>query len=53
MKIIKVKNKIVGDKIYWKYLMGSLPEKIVKISGLLGKKLKAKAEKGKIVIEKE
>ncbi len=53
MKIIKVKNKKVGDKIYWKYLIGSLSEEIVKTSGLLGKQIKAIAEKGKIIIEKE
>lgn len=53
MKIMKVKNKKVGDKTYWKYLVGSIPEETIKESKLEGKKLKAKAEKGKIIIEKE
>jgi len=53
MKIMKVKNKKVGDKTYWKYLVGSISEKIIKDSKLEGKKLKATSEKGKIIIEKE
>lgn len=53
MKIVKVPNKKVGDKVYHKYIISSVPEEIVKDSGLLGKKLRAKAEKGKIIVEKE
>ena len=53
MKIIKAPNKKVGDKTYWKYILSSIPEKIIKVSGLFGKKLKAKAVKGRIIIEKE
>lgn len=53
MKIIKVKNKKVGDKQYYKYNISSIPEETVTKSNLLGKKLKATTEKGKIVIEKE
>ncbi|MGD9276483.1 MAG: hypothetical protein PVJ67_04900 [Candidatus Pacearchaeota archaeon] len=53
MKIVKNLNKKVGDKEYFKYIISSLPEKVIKESKLEGKKLKAKAEKGKIVIEKE
>jgi hypothetical protein len=53
MKILKLKNKKVGDKQYYKYNISSIPEETVKQSGLLDKKLKAKAEKGKITIEKE
>ncbi|MFH1503291.1 MAG: hypothetical protein ABIE36_01385 [Candidatus Diapherotrites archaeon] len=53
MKIIKVPNKKVGDKQYWKYIIGSIPEKIIKASGLFGKKLKATVEKKKIILEKE
>ncbi len=53
MKIIKVVNKKVGDKTYHKYLIGSFPEEVIKKSGLTDKKLKATAEKGKIIIERE
>lgn len=53
MKILKVQSKKVGDKQYYKYNISSIPEEIVKESGLSGKKLKATAEKGKILIEKE
>ena len=51
MKIIKVKNKKVGDKIYYKNLL-TIPDEIMKTSKLENKKLKATAEKGKIIIEK-
>lgn len=53
MKILKVNSKKVDDVVYHKYIMSPVPEEIVKASGLLGKKLKAKAEKGKIIVEKE
>jgi len=52
MKIRKVLDKKVGDTEYQKYLI-TLPKNIVKESNLLGKELKVKLEKGKIVIEKE
>ena len=52
MKIIKVLSKKVGDTAYQKYLL-NLPKEVVEESKLVGKKLKAKAEKEKIVIEKE
>lgn len=52
MKIIKAPNKKVGDKTYYKYTISSIKEEVVKKSGLEGKKLKASAEKGKIVVEK-
>jgi len=53
MKIVRNVNKKVGDKIYSKNIITPVPEEIVQKSGLLGKKLKATAEKGKIIIEKE
>lgn len=52
MKIIKVMSKKVGDTEYKKYLL-NLPKEIVEQSKLIGKNLKAKTEKEKIIIEKE
>lgn len=52
MKIIKVLSKKVGDTEYKKYLL-NLPKDVVEESKLVGKNLKAKAEKEKIIIEKE
>jgi len=52
MKIITAMSKKVGDKEYSKYLL-NLPKEVVEDSKLLGKELKAKAEKEKIIIEKE
>jgi hypothetical protein len=52
MKIRKVQDKKVSDTTYYKYLL-TIPKAIVEESKLLGKKLKAKFEKGKIIIEKE
>ena len=52
MKIIKAMSKKVGDKEYSKYLL-NLPKEVVEESKLVGKNLKAKVEKEKIVIEKE
>jgi len=52
MKILKVFSKKVGDTKYDKYIL-NIPKKVVEDSRLLGKDLKAKAEKEKIVIEKE
>jgi len=52
MKILKVFSKKVGDKKYNKYIV-NLPKKVVEESKLLGKDLKAKVKKEKIIIEKE
>jgi len=52
MKIMKAFDKKVGETEYHKYRV-NLPKKIVEDSNLLGKKLKVKLEKGKIIIEKE
>ena len=51
MKIIKVMSKKVGDTEYKKYLL-NLPKQVVEESKLIGKNLKAKAEKEKIIIER-
>jgi hypothetical protein len=53
MIIKKVSNKKVGNKVYYKYSIPSMPEKVVKESGLLDKRLKATVQKGKIILEKE
>lgn len=45
-------SKKVGDKEYSKYLL-NLPKDIVEESKFIGKDLKAKVEKDKIIIEKE
>lgn len=52
MKIRKVLDKKIGETEYHKYLV-TLPKKAVEDSHLLGKELKVKAEKDKIVLEKE
>ncbi len=52
MKIREVLDKKVGDTSYSKFLI-TLPKEIATSSGLIGKELKAKVEKNKIVIEKE
>lgn len=52
MKIIKVLSKKVKDKEYSKYLL-NLPKDVVEESKLLGKDLKAKTEKDRIIIEKD
>ena len=49
---MKVNSKKVGDKTYYKYNV-TIPAEVVKDSKLIGKRLKAKAEKEKIIIEKE
>ncbi len=51
MKIMKVKDKKVGDIEYYKYRI-NLPKKIVEDNGFLDKELKVKEEKGKIIIKK-
>ena len=52
MKIIKVLSKKVGTTEYQKYLL-NLPKDVVEESNLIGKELKAKADKEKIIIEKK
>ena len=54
MKIIKVLSKKVKEtnSQYYKYLL-NLPKDVVENSRLLGESLKAKTEKGKIIVEKE
>tara|TARA_Y100000034_G_scaffold131104_1_gene191090 strand:- start:3673 stop:3831 length:159 start_codon:yes stop_codon:yes gene_type:complete len=52
MKIIKVLSKKVGDTNYYKYLL-NLPKEVVEESNLLGKNLKAKSDKQKIMVEEE
>lgn len=52
MKIIKVLSKKVKDAEYHKYIV-TLPKEAVEKSELLGKSVKAEAEKGKICIVKE
>jgi len=52
MKIMKAFDKKVGETEYYKYRI-NLPKQVVKDSKLFGKKLKARLEKGKIIIEKE
>lgn len=51
MKIAEVSNKKVGKKEYKKYMIPSIPRKIVEKSKLLGKTLKANVTKGKIILE--
>ena len=45
-------SKKVKDKEYSKYLL-NLPKEVVEESNLLGKNLKSKVEKEKIIIEKD
>jgi len=52
MKIMKVLNKKIGDTIYNKYRI-NLPKKVVEESNLLDKEIKVRAEKEKIIIEKD
>ncbi len=52
MKIMKTFDKKLGETEYYKYRV-NLPKKVVEDSNLLGKELKARTEKGKIIIEKE
>jgi len=51
MKIMKVLDKKIGDIEYIKYRI-NLPKKVVEDSKLLDKEIKAREEKGKIIIEK-
>lgn len=50
MKIREVLDKKVGKTKYTRFIT-TLPKVVVKDSKLLGKELKAKAEKGKIILE--
>ena len=52
MKILEAFDKEVKGKRYYRYRI-NLPKKVVEDSNLKGKKLKAKTEKEKIIIEKE
>ena len=52
MKILEAFDKEVKGKRYYRYRI-NLPKNVVEESKLKGKKLKAKSEKDKIIIEKE
>ena len=52
MRIREVLDKKIGDKEYKRFMV-ILPKDVVQSSKLLGKDLKAKAEREKIVLEKE
>ena len=52
MKIRDVLDKKIGDKTYTRYIL-IVPKDVVAESKLLGKELKARVEKDKIIIEKE
>ncbi len=52
MKIMKVVDKKIGDKIYYKYRI-NLPLGIVEDSNLLDKEIKIKLEGNRIVVEKD
>jgi hypothetical protein len=49
---MKAFDKKVGETKYYKYRV-NLPKKVVEESNLLGKEVKVRLEKGKIIIEKE
>ena len=52
MKILEVLDKKVGEIEYRRYRI-NLPKKVVEDSNLVGKDLKARLEKEKIIIEKQ
>jgi len=52
MKILRAFDKEVNKKKYFRYRI-NLPKKVVEESELLDKKLKAKSEKKKIIIEED
>lgn len=52
MKILEAFDKEVKGKEYYRYRI-NLPKKVVEESNLKGKKLKARAEKDRIIIERE
>lgn len=45
-------DKKIGDTTYYKYRI-NLPKEMVELSKLLGKEIKVKLDKGKIIIEKK
>lgn len=51
MKVMKVKDKTVGNTTYYKYRI-NLPKEAVENLKLLDKDLKVRVEKGKMIIEK-
>lgn len=55
MKLKKVQStkKADGKGYYSKYIITPVPEEVAEKSGLIDKNLKAKLEKGKIILEKE
>ena len=52
MKIMKVLDKKIGEIEYIKYRI-NLPKRVVEETKLLDKEVTVKADKGKIIIEKE
>ena len=52
MKILKAFDKEVNKVKYYRYRI-NLPKQVVEDSNLKGKELKARAEKEKIIIEKD
>jgi len=49
---MKVLDKKIGDTTYFKYRI-NLPKDVVEKSNLIDKKIIAKMEKGKIIIERD
>lgn len=52
MKIMKVFDKKIGDKEYFKYRL-PLPKKVAEDSGLINKELKVTTKGRKIVVEED
>ena len=52
MKIIKVFDKKIGNKEYYKY-RSPLPKKVAEDSGLIDKELKITTKNNKITIEED
>lgn len=52
MKIREVLDKKIGNTKYTRFIT-TLPKDVVHDSELLGEELEAKAEKGKIILEKK
>ncbi len=55
MRLSKVKStkRADGKGYYYKYTISPVSQDIAEKSGLVDKNLKAKVEKGKIILEKE
>ncbi|MCP3682890.1 MAG: AbrB/MazE/SpoVT family DNA-binding domain-containing protein [bacterium] len=53
MRLQKQLSKKIGDKEYAKYVIVIPPKTIEKLGWKTGQELKAKLEKGKLIIEKE